>query len=116
MTKKIWSSGLWWPKTTKDAVEYCRQCNFRQRIGQPIEKDKMSFQLVLPLEPFQKWILDFVGPFKAAAIKTGNRYIIVAKNYCMKWVETKPLQDNTTLSQQNFYRKTYGVGSAIQLN
>ena len=22
--KKIWSSGLWWPTTTKDAVEYCR--------------------------------------------------------------------------------------------
>ena len=46
-------------------------------MGQPTEKDRMPFQPVLPLEPFQKWGLDFVGPFKPAALKTGNLYIIV---------------------------------------
>ena len=35
--KKIWNSELWWPTTTKDAVEYCRQCGLCQRIRQPIE-------------------------------------------------------------------------------
>ena len=37
----------------------------------------MPHHPVLPLEPFQKWGLDFVGPFKPAAMRTGNRYIIV---------------------------------------
>ena len=76
--RKRWNSGLWWPTATKDAVEYCRQCDLCQRTGQPIEKDRMPLKLVLPLEPFPKWGLDFVGPFKLAAIRTGNRYITVA--------------------------------------
>ena len=31
----------------------------------------MPHQSVLPLEPFQKWGLDFVGPFIPAAARTG---------------------------------------------
>ena len=73
----------------KDAVEYCRKCGLCQRIGKSTEKDRMSFQPVLPLEPFQKWGLDFMGPFKPAAARTGNRYIIVATDYCTKWVKLK---------------------------
>ena len=36
----------------------------------------MPFEPLLPLEPCQKWGLDYVGPFKPTAIKTRNRYII----------------------------------------
>ena len=74
-------------------------------MGQPTEKDKMPFQPMLPLEPFQTWVLDFVGPFKPAAIRTGNRYIIVSTDYCKKWVEAKPLKDNTATSTTKFLYK-----------
>ena len=39
---------------TDRKVDYCRKCDVCQRMGQPTEKDRMPFQPVLPLEPFQK--------------------------------------------------------------
>ena len=45
-------------------------------------------QPVLPLEPFQRWGLDFVGRFTLAATWTGNRYILVAMDYYTKFQST----------------------------
>ena len=56
----------------KDAIDYFRKCDLCQQMGQPTERDRMPFQLVLPLEPFHKWGLDFFGPFKPVAVGTGN--------------------------------------------
>ena len=65
----------------------------------------MSHHPVLPLKPFQKWGLDFIGPFKPSTMRTGNRYIIVARDYCMKWVEAKALRNNTATSVAKFLYK-----------
>ena len=68
-----------------------------KRIGEPTKHARMPHQPVLALEPFQKWGLDFVVPFTSIAAHTGNRFL-VATDYCTKWVETKPLRDNTATS------------------
>ena len=71
-------------------------------MGQPSERDRMAHQPLLPLEPFQKWVLDFMGPFKPPATCTGKKYILVVTDYCTKWVEAKALRDKTAASTAKF--------------
>ena len=100
--RKIWRSGLWWPTTLKDAIRYAKECDLSQRMGQPTEQARMLHQPVLPLDPFQKWGLNFVKPFKPPTMRTDNRYIIVSTDYCKKWVVAKALKDNIAASTTNF--------------
>ena len=43
-----------------------------------------------------------MGPFTPAAAQTDNQYILVAIDYCTKWVEAKPLRDNMTKATTKF--------------
>ncbi len=40
-------------------------------------------------EPFMKWRLDFIGPFKPIRKLTRNKYIMVAIIYATTWIDAK---------------------------
>jgi hypothetical protein len=48
----------------------------------------MPINYSLPLEPFDVWGLDFMGPFLASTTK--HTHILVAVDYVTKWVEDIP--------------------------
>jgi hypothetical protein len=39
------------------------------------------------LQAFEKWEIDFVGPIKPLAKRTGERYIITMTEYLTRWAE-----------------------------
>ncbi len=49
-----------------------------------------------------KWGLDFIGPIKPARRLTINKYILVAIDYAIKWVEVKALITNIVVAITRF--------------
>jgi len=67
------------------------------------------------LEPFEKWAIDFVGPFSLSSHQ--KVYMLVCTDYLTKWVEAKAMAKATEqvvldfLFEENFAR--YGTPREI---
>ena len=51
----------------------------------------MPLNLILEIELFDVWGIDFMGPFPNSF---GNQYILVVVDYVSKWVEAIPSKTN----------------------
>ncbi|XP_026420294.1 uncharacterized protein LOC113316297 [Papaver somniferum] len=87
---KTRTQGYFWPYMHRDVKDISTRCEACQRYGRIVHAPSTSLNSVLSVWPFAMWGIDIVGPFVTGTKQ--SRYIIVATDYFMKWVEAKALQ------------------------
>jgi transposase InsO family protein len=100
--KKIQDAGYWWPTMHRDTYRFIQSCDPCQRLGKPSPSSRWPLTPILPLSPFEKWGIDFVGPISPAARASRSRYIILATDYATKWVEAKATRGNDAATAATF--------------
>ena len=84
---KVLQYGFYWPSLFKDAHNVCRACKKFQRLGKISRSHMMLLNLILVVDLFDVWGIDFMGPF---SVSFGYIYILVGVDYVLKWVEAVP--------------------------
>jgi len=56
-------------------------------MGQPRKVDEMPLQPYIVLQLFEKWAINFVGPFNPPSHQ--KAYILVYTDYVTKWLEAR---------------------------
>lgn len=102
---KVLQMGYYWPTIFKDAKKYVQACNNCQKMGRPCQSDEIPLQPELVIEPFERWALDFFGPFNPPSNQKG--YILIATDYITKWVEIIALVRVTEEMVINFLFEIY---------
>nr|GEY79391.1 hypothetical protein [Tanacetum cinerariifolium] len=86
--KKLFDARFFWPTIYKDAHEFVKNCDSCQRQGKISQRDEMPQNSIQICEIFDVWGIDFMGPFPSLR---GKKYILMAVDYLLKWVEAKAL-------------------------
>ena len=84
---KVLQSGFYLPSLFKDAHTMCRECDKCQRLGKISRRHMMPLNLILVVDLFDVWGIDFMGPFPSSF---GYIYILVGVDYVSKGVEAMP--------------------------
>jgi hypothetical protein len=77
--------GYYWPSIFRDMKKYVWNCDSCQWMGKPSLADEMSLKSQVVVEPFERWALEFFGPFNPKSNQ--KAYILLATDYMIKWVE-----------------------------
>ena len=113
-TDKILQASFYWPTLFKDCFEFCKTCALCQQLGGVTKRNMMPLTPILIIEIFDRWGLDFMGPFLPSC---GYLYILLAVDYVSKWVEAIPTRTNDHKVVLKFLKEhifsCFGVPHAI---
>jgi len=87
----ILQCGLYWPTLFKDTHAFCKTCENCQKIRSNSKHHMMALNLILVIEIFDCWGIDFMGLFPPSF---GFLYILVTVDYVSKWIEAIPSRNN----------------------
>ena len=108
---------FYWPGILKDITKYCNSCQVCQIAGKPNQKIKPAPLHPIPviMEPFQKVIIDCVGPLPKT--KKGFKYLLTIMCSCTRYPEAIPLRTISSKciisSLVDFFTK-FGMPKVIQ--
>ena len=70
-------------------------------MGAPSFQNHWPLTPIIPLAPFEKWGIDFIGPINLASAQK-KKYIILATDYATKWMEARSTRKNNALAAALF--------------
>ena len=110
--QKILMTGYFWPTLFQDAHDYVKNCDVCQMYAWNDLRMEMPLHVSIPLVPFEKWSIDYVGEVYPHSSK-GIPYIVVVTKYLTKWAEAKAVKTDTaehaaTFMYENIFSR-YGV-------
>ena len=89
---------FYWPGMIEDVRHYCRSCDVCQRTIQKGKVGKVRLgRMPLIDEPFQRVIMDLVGPIQPISDR-GNRYILTVVDYATRYPEAVALPNIETVT------------------
>ncbi|GKC40758.1 reverse transcriptase domain-containing protein [Tanacetum coccineum] len=104
IAKKVFDAGFYWPTIYQDAHDLVTRCDAYQRQGKISQRDEMPQNAIQVCDIFEVWGIDFMGPFPSFR---GNKYILLAVDYLLKWVEAKVLPTNDTRVVYKFLKSLF---------
>ena len=99
--QKVLRAGYYWPTLFRDAHEYAKRCDACQRYARNDLRMSLPLQVSLPLAPFEKWGIDYIGEVHPSS-SNGMKHIVVATEYLTKWAEAKAVKTNDAKHAANF--------------
>ena len=99
---KILQSGFYWPTIFMDCFEWVKLCDQCQRMGNISKRHEMPLQVILVVQLFNVWGMDFMGPFPASF---GNTHILLAVDYVSKLVEEAACPKNDANTVVGFLQR-----------
>ena len=71
----------------KDSFEFCKTCDRCQQLGGVTRQNMMPMSLIIVIEIFDYWGIDFMGPFP---LSFGYLYILLIVDYVFRRVKAIP--------------------------
>ncbi|GKA45394.1 reverse transcriptase domain-containing protein [Tanacetum coccineum] len=81
--------GYYWPTMHEDARMLIRACQDCQVYKPVLRNPQQKLSPITSMWPFYKWGIDITGPFLEGPGKV--KFLIVAIDYFMKWIDVKPV-------------------------
>nr|AAM14675.1 Putative retrotransposon polyprotein [Oryza sativa Japonica Group]AAN04925.1 Putative retrotransposon polyprotein [Oryza sativa Japonica Group]AAP52165.1 retrotransposon protein, putative, unclassified [Oryza sativa Japonica Group] len=84
-------AGYFWPTMLEDCFRYYKGCQDCQKFGAIQRAPASAMNPIIKPWPFRGWGIDMIGMINPPSSK-GHKFILVATDYFIKWVEAIPLK------------------------